>query len=85
MASRIEEMKAPNVMCFKHLSEVKNSQVQPVTDAPWSGGLECYRLTDSGNGTTQLVVEVDMVQEFREYFENTFPKALNKVKEISEK
>lgn len=50
----------------------------------WSGGLETYRFEEN-NGTTILIVELDTIDDYLDYFKNTYPKALAKLKEICEK
>ena len=81
MFSTIEK-KIPNKqMTFKHLGEVKNGIEEP---KDWGGSRESYHLEEK-NGTTELNVELDAIGEMEEYFSETFPKALNILKEISEK
>ena len=50
----------------------------------WAGGHENYSFQES-NGVTTVTVEMDSVDEYLDYFNNTYPKALDKLKEISEK
>lgn len=85
MVSRIEE-KIPNeYMSFEHLGMVKDGKED--TESPevkkWSGSHENYSLKGA-NGATELTVDIDVVQEYADYFQQTFPKALNKVKELAE-
>ncbi len=58
-----------------------------ITDGPvvkeWAGAMEEYFLEEK-NGVTNFSVEVDVNAEFADYFRETWPKALNKLKEISE-
>lgn len=49
----------------------------------WAGSLENYSLTEN-NGFTTVEVELDTDDNYADYFNNTWPKALNKLKEISE-
>ena len=49
----------------------------------WAGGLENYTFEEH-NGITTVTVEVDVVEEFTDYFLTTYPKALNKLKSILE-
>ena len=49
----------------------------------WAGALEDYHLKDQ-NGMTELIVEMDMNEEFHDYFNKTFPKALLAVKQMAE-
>ena len=50
----------------------------------WAGGHENYSFQEN-NGVTTVTVEMDSVDEYLDYFNNTYPKALDKLKEISEK
>ena len=68
-------------MIFKHLGEIKNGIEE---NTQWEGAYEKYFLSET-NGTTELVVELDATGEFEQYFKDTFPKALELVKQISEK
>lgn len=49
----------------------------------WSGALEEYFLREN-EGRTELKVSMDIIAEFRNYFEMTWPRALQKLKEICE-
>ena len=50
----------------------------------WAGGHEDYKFEEN-NGTTTIIVELDTVDEYLDYFNTNYPKALDKLKEISEK
>jgi hypothetical protein len=50
----------------------------------WAGGLENYSF-DEHNGVTTVTVETDMTEEFIDYFNTTWPRALNKLKVLAEK
>lgn len=81
--SAVIERKRPNeFMSFRHMAEIKDGQEQP--PAEWSGAMENYTLKDNGSGTT-LTVDLDAPDEFREVFEEKFPKALQRVKTLAEK
>lgn len=72
-------------MAFKHLSDIKDYKVQPVDTSPggWSEAMETYRLIPVDNGTL-LEATMDMVEKYLDYFQEIFPKALEKIKELSE-
>ena len=59
-----------------------------ITDGPdvekWAGGLENYTF-DEHNGITTVTVETEADDEYLGYFDTTWPKALDKLKELSEK
>jgi hypothetical protein len=46
--------------------------------------MENYTLTDE-NGKTRLAVDMDITDEYKDYFLKTWPVALEKVKELAEK
>jgi len=43
--------------------------------------MENYTLTGS-NGSTMLAIDMDIVDEFKDYFAKTWPQALEKVKAL---
>jgi hypothetical protein len=49
----------------------------------WSGALENYSVKEA-EGITELLIEMDSVEDYEVYFRETWPKALQKVKELSE-
>jgi hypothetical protein len=85
MVSRVEEHRPNEYMSIKHVGMVKDGQ--EIMDGPeveeWKGVLENYTLIPEG-GKTRLMVDVEVMDEWKEYFDNTWPKALNKVKELAE-
>ena len=79
--------KIPNeFMSFKHLGEVKDGVEDTSSErvSQWAGALENYSL-NTVNGKTELTVDMNITDEFIDYFLNTWPKALDKVKELAEK
>ncbi|WP_313806745.1 SRPBCC domain-containing protein [Flavobacterium sp.] len=50
----------------------------------WAGGHENYAYEEN-NGLTTVTVELDTVDEYMDYFKNTYPNALDKLKEIAER
>ena len=49
----------------------------------WAGGHENYNFQEH-DGITTVTVDMDSIDEYLDYFNNTYPKALEKLKEISE-
>ena len=75
------DKKIPNEqMTFRHLGEIKNG-VEETKD--WGGAIESYQLEED-NGVTKLNVAMDATGDFEQYFKDTFPKALDLVKQIAE-
>lgn len=50
----------------------------------WAGGHENYHFQEH-NGITTLTVEMDTIDDYVNYFNNNYPIALDKLKEISER
>ena len=67
-------------MSFQHHGEIKEGVEE---GKEWAGAMEQYYLTET-NGTTELKVTMDVTEEFQSYFNETLPKALAVLKEISE-
>jgi hypothetical protein len=50
----------------------------------WANGFENYTFNEN-NGITLVTVDLDLTEDFVDFMNQTYPKALNKLKEISEK
>jgi uncharacterized protein YndB with AHSA1/START domain len=85
MVSRIKENIPNQFVSIEHLGIIQGDQ--EITSGPevdgWAGALENYTFKEE-NGKTLLSVDMDANQEFLSYFEETWPKALNKLKAICE-
>ena len=59
-----------------------------ITDGPevekWANGFENYTFEEN-NGITKVTVDLDTTEDFVDYMNQTYPKALDKLKEICEK
>jgi uncharacterized protein YndB with AHSA1/START domain len=86
LSSIIEKKTTNEYISFKHLSTVaKGKEEQESAESKkWSGAHENYILKED-NGKTTLKVELDTTNDFVDYFNEKFPEALNKVKEIAER
>jgi hypothetical protein len=85
MVSKISDNIPEEYMSFTHLGEVKNG-VEDVTSEKvkdWAGAQENYRLIDLA-GKTELQVEADIASDYAAMFREMWPKALDKVKQLSE-
>lgn len=85
MYSVIDKSVANEFMSFKHLGVIKDGIEQPQDEETkkWSGSMENYTLKEK-SGTTELSVELDIVETHKDYFNDVFPKALQLVKKIAE-
>jgi hypothetical protein len=79
--SMIEKHIPNKIIQFKHIGNVVGGKEQLIDDATkkWSGATEIYTLTERKD-TITLAVEIDVMDEHLEFMTNTFPKALEKVK-----
>ncbi|PZD79342.1 SRPBCC domain-containing protein [Mesonia sp. K7] len=86
MLARIAEKKEPEVMSFEHYGIIKDGveDTQSEEVKAWAGARENYYLTQTGE-ETELKVISDVNEEYEEMFADMWPKALKKLKEISEK
>jgi hypothetical protein len=88
MVSTIVENKPNEFMSIRHLGTIKNGveDLDSEETRQWSGAFENYTLRETG-GKTALHVEMggaDIPSDFEDYFLQTWPKALDKLKELSE-
>lgn len=85
MFSEIAKLVPNEHMAFRHLGEVKEGKEQPHTEETkkWEGAMETYTLKANGNAI-ELRTSVDVVDGHVDFFNDTFPKALDIVKKISE-
>jgi uncharacterized protein YndB with AHSA1/START domain len=88
MVSSIAENIPNEFMSFKHLGIVQNGveDLESEDAKQWAGSFENYKL-EATNGGTELEVTMGgakIPKEFEDYFLNAWPKALDKLKELSE-
>lgn len=86
MVSRIKENRKYEYVSIEHLGVVSDGK-EDTTSAEvqaWAGGLENYTLKEK-NEQTEVLVDLDSNEEYAEMFNGMWPKALQKLKEVSEK
>ena len=85
MTSIIAEKKPNEFMSFKHLGGVKNGveDLESPEVKAWSGAIENYTLKPV-NGKTELIVDQDIADDYKESFLSMWPKALQKLKALAE-
>lgn len=81
MFSVLEKIDVNKFLAFKHLGDIIDFNEQEI--ANWENAIESYELTENENGTL-LKVFVDTLEKYIPFMEETFPKALLKLKEITE-
>jgi uncharacterized protein YndB with AHSA1/START domain len=85
MVGRIAVSRPNEFLSIEHLGVVKNGveDLEAAEAQGWAGAHENYTLTDAGNGV-KLTIEMDSTPEYASYFEETWPKALDKLKRLAE-
>lgn len=86
MISRVKENIPGKFLSVEHQGYFSKGKMFTGDDDQegWGGSLENYTFTGKGNKTI-LSVDMDIVKKYRQYFDNTWPKALLKLKEICER
>jgi hypothetical protein len=85
MVSRIAENVSGRYISIQHYGLYKADM--EVTEGPevekWANGFENYTF-DEINGIATVTVELDVADDFLDYMNQTYPLALNKLKELCE-
>ena len=86
MVSRIADNVPNEYMSIEHLGYVKDGVEDTQSDKvkEWAGAHENYTLKNV-DGKTELKVDMDITEEYKSYFEQTWPKALDKIKSLAER
>ena len=86
MFSEISTLVPNEKMYFTHLGNIKEFEEQPLdeTTKAWSGAQENYTIISNG-ATSKVLVTLDIVNEYANFFLESFPKGLATIKEIAEK
>lgn len=86
MVSKIVENIPNKFVSIQHYGLIKGEK--EITEGPqvekWANGFENYTFEES-KGTTKVTVDLDVMEDFLGYMNETYPKALDKLKEICEK
>ncbi len=86
MIATIAETIPPRFMSFKHLGALKDGVEDFDSEATkqWAGAMENYTLEEVDK-QTRLTVDIDITEEYLDYFDKTWPRAMDKIKEIAER
>lgn len=85
MVSKIEDNQQSKFVSIQHYGflDGENEVTTGEQVEKWAGGHENYTFEEM-NGVTTVIVEIDVIEEYLDYFKNTYPNALDKLKEICE-
>ena len=86
MMSRIKENKPYQYLSIEHIGIVQDGKEDTSSKEAkeWAGTLENYTFKEI-DGTTEVLVDIDIEDEYKEMFQEMWPKALQKLKELAEK
>jgi hypothetical protein len=86
MVSKIAENILNRFVSIQHYGLLKADK--EITEGPevekWANGFENYTFEEN-NGITTVTVDIDTTEDFLGYMNETYPKALDKLKELCEK
>ena len=83
VTSLVEKLTAGEFVLLRHSADTQEHGKRE-RKKQWTGGKESYSLVEK-DGTTTLTLASDVPPELEEYFKTTYPKALERIKELSEK
>ncbi|MCC7027379.1 MAG: hypothetical protein IT265_10515 [Saprospiraceae bacterium] len=85
MVSKIVENIPNQFVSIQHYGLVQGDK--EITEGPevekWANGFENYTFKENNESTT-LIVDLDTTEDFEAYMNETYPNALNKLKELCE-
>ena len=86
MVSEIKEHKPAQFVSILHYGFIDGDKEVTTGEQveKWAGGHENYSFHEVG-GVTTVTVDIDVIEEYLDYFNNHYPRALEKLKEIAEK
>jgi hypothetical protein len=86
MVSRIAENTPNQFVSIQHYGLLKADE--EITEGPevekWANGMENYTFEESNGAVTVIVDLLNIPEEFIDYMNDAYPKALEKLKEICE-
>ena len=86
MVSRIAENNPNRFVSIQHYGLLQADQeiTEGLEMEEWANAFEDYTFEEN-NGTTTVTVDIDTTEDFVDYMNETYPKALDKLKELCEK
>ncbi len=86
MVSRIAENKLYEFISIEHLGMINDGVEDTMSEEAkkWTPAFENYTFKEV-NGKTSVFVDMDINEEYKEMFEEMWPNALQKLKELAEK
>lgn len=82
VTSLVAQLVPGEFLLLKHRSDTQERGAEK-RENEWTGGEESYALSEN-QGVTTLLAAFGVPPEMEEYFETSYPKALERVKELAE-
>ncbi len=82
VTSLVEKLIEDEFLLLRHQADTQESGKRK-REKEWTGGAESYRLTEK-YGVTTLTATFDVPVKMEEYFKDSYPKALKRVKKLAE-
>lgn len=82
VTSLVDKLVENKYLLLKHKADTQDSGMQE-REKEWTGGEESYRLTEQ-DGVTTLLFSCGVPLDLVDYFAQTYPKALGRIKELAE-
>lgn len=82
VTSLIEKLVPGELLVLRHQADTQDDGARE-RDKQWTGGTESYQLTEQ-DGATRLTIAFDVPPELEQYFEDTYPKAMETIKSLAE-
>ncbi|HVS79560.1 MAG TPA: SRPBCC domain-containing protein [Candidatus Paceibacterota bacterium] len=85
VSSKVEKLIPLKLISFRKVEDIKVADDGSIEkrDDQWTGGVESYELEEHDGQVTLSIIE-DVPDELVEYFENTLPKVLERIKALAE-
>src|SRR5690606_7790150 len=83
MVSAVEENQPAKLVSVRHYGFVDEEITTGEQVEKWAGGYEIYKFEEQ-DGKTTVTVELDTIDDFLAYFNEKYPKAMDKLEEICE-
>lgn len=82
VTSKVERVIPGEFLLLKHQADTQGAGTEE-REKEWTGGQESYELVED-NCVTTLTLAADIPLEMEEYFTTAYPRAMQRVKELSE-
>lgn len=83
VTSLVSKLIPNEYILFKHESDTQNTGTE-TRDKQWTGGSESYTLNEY-DGSTLLIIKSEIPDELVDVFNESLPKALDRIKYLAEK